>query len=175
MSDEKKQCCCSSGRDGGCCNQDKGQCGKSGGCSGGCQNRVIYITEAEKDFLMKLAQIPFLPLTRFVMKSTKSEHMESVALAPVYMGDRNDSIDIIRKTGVILSTLEDKYLVTLDYDMPLQNGDYSVYEESELYRHFCNTVLEGGKQEGFIFDMPVLERGSIALTTLGQDAIDSIE
>ena len=90
MSDESRQCCCSKGRDGGCAEQNKSECGKSGGCSGGCQNRVIYINEAERDFLIKLSQIPFLPLTRFIMRSSKSDHMESVALAPVYMQDMND-------------------------------------------------------------------------------------
>ena len=174
MSDENGQCCCSKGRDGGCAEQNKSQCG-NGGCSGGCQNRVIYINEAERDFLMKLSQIPFLPLARFIMRSSKSDHMESVALSPVYMQDINESIDTVKKTGAVLQSLEDKYLITLDYDMPLQNGGYALFEESALYRQFCDMVHEGGKQDGFLFDLPVLERGSIALTTLGQDAVDSLE
>lgn len=174
MSDQNKQCCCSHGRDGECGNQDK-NCGQDGGCSSGCQDRVIYITEAEKEFLMKLAQVPFLPLTRFIMRSTTSDGAESVALAPVFLSDKRDTMDTVKKTGAILHSLEDKYMITLDYDMPLQNGDYSLYEESELYQLFCSTVREGGNQAGFLFDQPVLERGSIALTTLGQDAIDSLE
>lgn len=174
MTDENKQCCCSRGRDGECGTQNK-SCGHNGSCDGGCQNRIIYITEDEKTFLMKLAQIPFLPLTRFVMRSTASDDTESGALAPVYMEDKNDAMNTVKKTGDILLSLEEKYLITLDYDLPLQNGDYSVYEESELYQLFRSTVAEGGKQAGFLFDQPVLERGSIALTALGQDALDSLE
>lgn len=174
MTDTSRQCCCSDGHDGGCGDQNK-SCGENGGCGGGCQDRVIYITEEERAFLMKLSELPFLPLTRFIMKSTTADHTESVALAPVYLSDKRDSMDAVKKTGDILRSLEDKYLITLDYDLPLQNGDYSVYEESELYHLFCSTVQEGGKQAGFLFDQPVLERGSIALTTLGQDAIDSLK
>ena len=175
MSNERKNCCCGHTHDDSSDNHNEGQCGNSDGCSGGCHNRVIYITEEEKAFLMKLSQLPFLPLTRFIMKSTKSEHMESAALEPVYMQDISDTLDTVKKTGKVLQSLEDKYLITLDYDLPLQNGDYALYEDSALYRHFCDTVREGGRQAGFLFDLPVLERGSIALTSLGQEALDRLE
>ncbi len=179
MSDESNHCCCGHDHDDSCDNHNESQCGKNDGCNGtchdgGCHDRVIYITEEEKTFITKLSQLPFLPLARFVMKSSKSEHMESVALAPVYMQDKGDSMEAVKKTGDVLRSLEEKYIITLDYDMPLQNGDYSLYEESELYHIFCSTVQEGAKQGGFIFDLPVLERGSMALTALGQDAVDSL-
>lgn len=175
MSDQDNHCCCSHEHETGCGNHDT-DCGQNSACSGGCcQDSVIYITEEEHAFLMKLAQLPFLPLTRFVMRSTTNDDATAVALAPVYMTDKTASMDEVKKTGEILQSLEDKFMITLDYDMPLQNGDYAVYEESALYRFFCSTVQEGGKQAGFLFDQPILERGSIALTTLGQDAVDSLQ
>lgn len=173
MPDQDNHCCCSHEHDSGCGNHHT-DCGQNGACSGGCQDSVIYITEDEYAFLMKLAELPFLALTRFVMRSTTSEDAESVALAPVYMTDKNESMETVKKTGAILQSLEEKFMITLDYDMPLQNGDYAVYEESLLYQHFCNTVQEGSRQAGFLFDQPVLERGSMALTSLGQDALDSL-
>lgn len=178
MPEESKQCCCSQGGSGGCGGQNS-QCGKTGGCSGenrccGRQNRVIYITDDEKAFLMKLSEIPFLPLVRFLMRSTKSEDM-SVALAPVYLNDKDESMDTVKENGEVLTSLEDKYMITLDYDLPLQNGNYSMYEESALYRDFCRTVREGVSQDGLIYDIPVLQRGSMALTSLGQDAVDTLE
>jgi hypothetical protein len=174
MPDKNKQCCCSHGRDGGCGKQDKGQCGNSGGCSGGCQDRTIYITEDEQAFLTVLSQIPFLPLARFVMRSSRSDDAISVALEPVYLSDKNDSLETVKKTGEILQSLEDKYLITLDYDLPLQNGDYTIYEDSGVYQAFCADTQTGITQDGITYDLPVLERGSMALTTLGQDALESL-
>lgn len=175
MPDKNKNCCCSRDRDGSCGRQNKSQCGKSGGCSGGCRDRTLYITGDEREFLMKLAEIPFLPLTRFVMRSSGDDEAVSVTLAPVYLNSKNDSPDTVKKTGEILLSLEDKYLITLDYDLPLQNGDYSIYDESRVYREFCESVRAGVSAGGIVYDLPVLQRGSMALTTLGQDALDSFE
>lgn len=174
MSVEKKQCCCSRGRDGSCGKQDK-SCGgcSSGGCAGGgCRDKTIYITEDEKAFLTQLAEIPFLPLARFMMQSTQLADAVAVWAAPIYLNSRNETSDDVKNTGAVLQSLEDKYLVTLDYDLPLQNGDYSIYEESRVYRDFCETAYKGVVADGVIYDLPYLQCGSIALTTLGQDALE---
>jgi len=149
------------------------QCGQSGCASGCCRNREITISEAEIGFLLLLAQLPFLPLARFVKKSTKAEQPESVWLAPVYLNSLNDSIETVQETGSVLRALEEKRLITLDYDKPLQNGDYSLYKESKLYIDFCSAVNESSSLTGF--DLASLEYGSIALTSLGQEVLDSLE
>jgi hypothetical protein len=186
MADKNNNCCCSRGRDGGCGKKegpcaghgtaDGGADGCSGGCCGsGCKDRIIYVTDEEKAFLSQLSQIPFLPLARFVLQSSQSDDAVSVALAPVYLYCRDDTPDTVRNSGEILQTLEDKYLVTLDYDLPLENGDYSMYEESRVYRDFCAAVKDGVSQDGVTYDTPVLQRGSLALTSLGQHALDDLE
>jgi hypothetical protein len=190
MSDESNKCGCGHDHDGSCeehdnqheendgcgCGSDGCAGGCEGGCNGGgCEGGVIYITEEEKDFLERLGRLAFMPLARFIMRSSKSEHMESVGLEPVYLQDKNDSMETVKQIGAVLRSLEDKYLISLDYDMPLLNYNYSIYEESELYQLFCRTVRDGAKQGGFLFDLAELERGSMALTTLGQDALDSLE
>jgi hypothetical protein len=136
---------------------------------------MLYVTEEEKALLLKLAEIPFLPLTRFVMKRADSDESVSVAQAPVFLNDQHDSADAVKKTGDVLLSLEDKYLITLDYDLPLTNGDYSMYEKSRLYRDFCEALQKGIDQDGVTYSLPMLQRGSMALTALGQDALDSIE
>ncbi len=178
MPDKNKNCCCSRGRDGSCGNHNKSY----GGCSGsngihncGCQDRTIYITEDEKTFLTRLSQFAFLPLARFVMLSSQTDDAVSIALAPVYLNDKDDSSDTVKNNGELLQSLEDKYLITLDYDLPLKNGDYSMYEESGLYRDFRETARAGVIQDGLLFDLPELQRGSIALTSLGRDALDAFE
>ena len=75
---------------------------KCGSCCGGCCNKhPISLTEAEKAFLEKLAQIPFLEVVNFVMKSSKSAHLESVALPDVYIESKSDSMEKIKETSAV--------------------------------------------------------------------------
>jgi hypothetical protein len=144
-------------------------------CSGSCGDGVIYITEDEHAFLKALAQRSFLPLARFMMTSSKSEDLESVALAPVFMTDPGDAMETVKKIGRTLTDMEEKGLITLDYDIPIQDEPYAVYKESGLFKDFCDVVGEGKKNDAFLFDQPVLETGSIALTALGHAALESLD
>jgi hypothetical protein len=124
-------------------------CGSCGSC--GHKTREITLTERERDFLLLLGQLPFLPLARFG------------ELSPVYLESADEDIDTVLKTGLILRALDAKRLISLDYDKPLINGDYSVFERSEAYRTLCNEA-----------DHFTPKYGSIALTSLGQEALDSL-
>ncbi len=164
------------------CNHEHGCCGHNHNAEqehkcGGCKrsDQPIGLSELEAEFLMCLAQIPFLPLTRFVMKSTRSEHYQSVALAPVFMNNAEDSMETVKETGEVLKSLEEKGLITLDYDQPLERGDYSLYETSQLYKYFVQTVDEGKLLKDSLFDKAVLELGSIALTMFGQAAVEQLD
>ena len=85
------------------------------GCSGNCAScsgcaRELVLTEAEVDFLEELAQIPFLPVARF-------------------MGDDKPAFpekDTPEMT-LLLQCLEKKGLISLDYDKPLRGCDYGAY------------------------------------------------
>jgi len=150
---EKKSCC------GGCC----------------CKRKRITLSESEIAFVSRLSQTPFLPITRFIMKSSKSEHISSVALAPVYIEDKTDSMEQVKDVSSALISLCDYGIISLDYEIPLENYDYTFYESSELYAYFKETVREGQDKQGFLFDTPVLECGSLALTALGQQAIENLK
>lgn len=157
----------------GCRHGDHQEQGSCGDCCGGKQEIIICQQEAE--FLMRLAQIPFLPVTRFLMKSSQSDHLESVALAPVYLEQPEESMEAVKETGKVLDALAQKRLIALDYDKPLQGGDYSVYKESGLFRYFQETVEEGSRQPNHLYDVAALECGSIALTAIGQQAVEQLE
>lgn len=150
-------------------------CGCDGECCSGHQPRTIELSPEACDFLATLAQFPFLPLTRFLMTSTKSDHLESVALAPVLLTDGTESVAQVRELGEMLSDLENMGLITLDYDMPLQGFDYALYQNSVAFHALEELVAEGRNKEGFLFDSPVLEKGSIALTDLGRQVIDQLD
>lgn len=168
MSSTHKSCCQSGG------DKDHHKEHSCGGCCGHHQEE-IQLSQEEIAFMNQLAQSPYLPLARFIVKSTKSDHLESVALAPVYINNRADSMEMVKHMGTVLKSLEGKGLITLDYELPLENGDYTDYSQSELYAYFKETVAQAKGKEEFLYDIPSLELGSIALTYLGQIAIENLD
>ena len=85
------------------------------GCSGNCAScsgcaRELVLTEAEIAFLEELAQIPFLPVARF-MGGDKPSFPEK------------DTPEM----SLLLQCLEKKGLISLDYDKPLRGCDYGAY------------------------------------------------
>ena len=146
-------------------------CPRPGCCGshGSCPHREIVITEGERDFLLLLGQSPFLPLARLVRKQAPGDGATLVLQAPVYLDTPDDTPETVRETGTILLSLEAKRLITLDYDKPLQNGDYSMFSESRFYDDY---FVQHPAPEST--GSPVFEYGSIALTTLGQAALDSL-
>lgn len=127
MSNEQNQCGVGCG---GC---------SGGGCSGcsGCSARAsLWMGEGELDLLRDLAQTPFLPVAR----RGDSEN-------PVYLeGSKYTPAEYSQ----IITSLFQKRLIRLDYDMPLSNFDYTAYE-------------------GFP------HKGSMALTAAGQHAVELME
>ena len=85
-----------------------GNCGSCGGCA-----RELVLTEQEAAFLMKLGQIPFLPVARNMGD-----------LTPVYLEERDRSVE---EYSLILQCLEKKGLISLDFDKPLRSFDDSAY------------------------------------------------
>ena len=83
-----------------------GNCGECGGCA-----RELTLSQMEIDFLLKFAQIPFLPVAR-----------KMGDLEPVYL-----EADAPEDCSLILQCLEKKGLISLDYHMPLKGFDDSAY------------------------------------------------
>lgn len=164
-------CCCKSRSDEDAIKEEH-SCNKGGCCH---QKEELIISDEEAEILMQLAQTPFLPLARFLLRSSKSGHLESVALAPVYINDKYDNMERVKTRAEALENLASQGLITLDYNEPLANGNYQDYLESELYIYFTQTVEQAKGKEGFLFDIPNIELGSIALTALGQAAIRQID
>jgi len=148
--------------------------GYGGGCNSCPSCHSIELTEGERSFLSELAQVPFLPLACFLMASTKPAYTETVALSPVYLLHENETLARVKETRLILLALQAKGLVSLDYHQPLQGCGYEVYQNSNLYRGFAAMVRAGIQKDGLLFDLPELELGSVALTALGQQAVEQL-
>ena len=108
--------------------------GNCGGCSG-CA-KVLELTPGEIELLQELGQFAFLPIAR------KADDM-----VPVYLEDDRHTKE---EYSLILQVLEQKGLISLDYDKPLPHADLAAYAA-----------------------YPV--KGSMALTARGQTVVEMLE
>lgn len=132
------------------------------------------LTPIQVDFLLTLRQRQCLPVACFTLSKTDDDARHSIALAPVYLSATGDSMEQVKQLGQALSQLEEMDLLTLDYDIPLQNYAYHEYRTSELYAYFVQTVAEGAKRPGAMYNVPGLDLGSMALTDAGEEIVDTI-
>lgn len=159
---------------GGCCGSTAG----SGGCCGGgghSEPQQVHISPEEEAFLEKLAQCPFLPVAQFLLKSSKSDHLTNLALSPVFLETGKESLPQIKEIGQVILGLEDKDLVSLDYDTPLEGSDPRLFQESTAYALLQQTVEEGKASGEFLFDAPEIEYGSLCLTAMGELVIEQLD
>ena len=117
----------------GCGEHHYGAC--CGGDCTGCHG-TLQLTQGEISLLLYFAQVPFLP----VAKRRGSDE-------PVYLEDGEKPAEEMAR---IITALQQKRLIRLDYDLPLSNFDYAAYED-------CSA------------------KGSMALTAMGQRVIEQLE
>ena len=108
--------------------------GNCSSCSG-CAN-VLELTQGEIDILTALGQYAFLPIAR------RADDM-----VPVYLEDQRYTKE---EYSLILQVLEQKNLISLDYDKPLSHADMAAYGA-----------------------YPV--KGSMGLTVRGQTVVEMLE
>ncbi len=140
------------------------------GCSGN-QNRCCggkltanALDDNEKHFLAHLLERLYLPVAQLVLKSSKESSFTCVTLSPVFIINVSDTMDQIKDFGKMLENLEEKGFITLDYDIPLDNYNYEEYTNSDVFAYFKECVEEGKTKEGFLGDIAIIEKGSIAPT-----------
>jgi hypothetical protein len=106
-------------------------CGNCNGCA-----KVLELTEGEIEMLRTLGQFAFLPIAR------RADDM-----VPVYLEDDRYTKE---EYSLILQVLEQKGLVSLDYDKPLAGGYGDAYG-------------------------PYPVKGSVALTAKGQTVVEMLD
>ena len=156
---------------GSCHGHDHCDChshGEEKGHTCGCHSHVVELTAEEKQFLEYALSTQPVEVVRFLLRSSRSEHFETVAMAPVYMKTMDDSMGEVKDTAAMLKVLADYALIELDYDMPVEGFDYGRYEQSEAYIHFLQTVEEARANPNFVFDLGLMEKGRIILTPSGE-------
>ena len=106
------------------CGHCSGNCGGCSGCSG-CGG-AMELTQGEIDMLLKLGQIPFLPVARKMGDEN-----------PVYLEETERSVE---EYGLILLCLEKRGLISLDYDKPLRSFDDAAYGAYPIRGSFALTA-----------------------------------
>lgn len=146
----------------------------------GCGHEHIEIplqedmTILQLNVLLALYERKYLPVAQFAMTSSKEAELYVVALAPVYLGSAEDSMEDVKVIGAELLSLERGGLITLDYDLPINGYPYEEYRDAALYCFFAETVEEGAQQLSSLFDTPNLELGSMALTEQGVERVEAV-
>ncbi len=147
-------------------------------CGCGHDHTPVAVPEGlspmQVDILLALRQRQCLPVACFTFANSGDDTRRATALAPVYLGTPDDSMEQVKQLGGELIILEDMDLITLDYDLPIRDYPYDEYKNSALYAYFVKTVEEGALRPGAAFDTPELELGSMALTEAGEDMVDAL-
>ena len=105
------------------CGNCTSSCGSCGGCAG-CAG-TMELTEGEIEMLLRLGQIPFLPVARKMGEET-----------PVYLEEAERSVE---EYGLILLCLQKRGLISLDYDQPLKSFDDAAYAAYPVRGSFALT------------------------------------
>lgn len=108
------------------CERCAGDCSACAGCGAG----VLTLTAGEVEFLRKLGQFAFLPVTRTAEDDR-----------PVCLTEEGEDEKTL---SLILQCLEKKELISIDYDKPLKGF---VYDDRyhRLYRGSAALTLRGQK------------------------------
>ncbi len=171
------------GSNGGCCGGASHDSGGCGGCGGGCGGGTVAspdknplevtITPQEEQFLEKLAQSPFLPVAMFLLRHLKDAN-QHMSLAPVYLETGTESLEEVKMCGQILLGLEDKNIVSLDYDSPLEGSDPSIFQTSQAFARLSETVTYVNQEEPDSFAPPEIVYGSVGLTAIGDLVLEQL-
>lgn len=168
---------------GGCCGGDSShQHSPCSSCS--CHNALpnsdtnplhVEISPEEEIFLQKLAQCPFLPMVQYIVTSSKSHDLNNVALSPVFLETGKETLDEIKALGNILLDLEEKDIISIDFDTPLPGTNEDLFSQSDSFALLKETVDAGTSNPDFLFDTPTIEFGSVCLTPLGDLVVDQLD
>lgn len=128
---------------------------------------IAGLSDVEASLLRMIGQHGCLPLTRFVLTSTKDDSLHMSALEPVALDHEHESIQTVKQRGQALLSLEEKKLITLDYDLPYKDYDYAGYQTSLIFEELQKAADEASAKPGYLFDTASIDRGSMALTDMG--------
>jgi len=127
----------------------------------------IAVAKYELALLNALLECKYIPVSRFVMSSSHTESAIFTALAPVYLEDKYDTMEMVKVLSDRLAAMAERKLISIDYDSPLADYDYDIHRNSDLFHYFEDTVKEGSKRPGFLCDIAEIDCGRVGIAPLG--------
>lgn len=127
------------------------------------------LSEKESLLLEKIALSKRFPIARFELRSTKDNQLRSTALNNVILFHKNDSMEKVKEYGSILTSLEGKGLINIDFTLKVAvSSDYEIYYQSSVYGMLCELAEQAKGKKDFLFDIPAIKKGLVKLTPLGK-------
>ena len=132
------------------------------GCTCGCNHsHEPLLTAKESDFLSLLETNKVLPVVQYVMKSTVESTFECIALPPVYLTNKDNSLEEVKERGEMIQKLYDMELIEIDFSTPVSSFSYDDYEQADVYTLLKNTIADAVGKPGFLVDHAVMLKGSM--------------
>lgn len=129
----------------------------------------LDLTQGEQKLLKELRNAKRFPIVRLELHNSEEEELVSIALNYAYITDPEDSMEVVKQRAEALQSLMEQGLVFIDYTVKIWvSGDYNVYYKSKIYELLCQTVMEGAKRPGAVFNLPYMRKGYAFLTDKGE-------
>jgi hypothetical protein len=129
----------------------------------------LDLTEDEQKMLTEIRNAKRFPIVRLELHNSEEEELVNTAMNYVRITDPDDSMETVKARGEALRSLMEQGLVFIDYTVRIWvSGDYNVYYKSKIYELLCQTVLEGAKRPGAVFNLPYMRKGYAHLTRKGE-------
>lgn len=162
------------------CEENCNQCscpqkadGQCGGCGSNAKTlNMQELTKSETDFIAELLSHCYLPVTQFILEDKSQSDFSLEIYSPVYIANSEQIISATTEIGKMLENLEQRGILSLDYDIPLSNYDYDDYYKSLAYTSFEASANTEIAQTDSSDIYPTIRKGSMTLTQQYLTAID---
>lgn len=131
------------------------------------------LTFEDTELLKEIAKEKRYSIVRFELSSSKEESLRMIALPNVHLKYEDESIEVVKARGAVLQRLKENGYIAIDFRPGIfVVADFEIYPKSELYTQLCELAKKGKSKRDFLFDIPYIKKGRVALTAKGKAAVE---
>lgn len=129
------------------------------------------LSPEELALLKEIAASSRYAVANFELRSSGNDEIYTGAMEHVHLLAPDEEMTPVVERGEVLQNLEDKGLISLNYDLcAYVKKDYVIFKESKLWKELEDAVAEA-KEQHFTFDLLHMEKGLAELTVKGRYAL----
>lgn len=126
----------------------------------------------DMELLKDIAEQKRYSIVRFELASSKEETLRMIALPNVHLKYENEPIEVVKARGAALRRLQENGVITIDFRPGIfVTADFELYPKSDLYAQLCELAEKAKGRHGYLFDIPLIKKGRVALTEKGRSAL----